>query len=280
MIALKRGRTAGTVPAAFRQPKLGSKSELLAAIFFAGQPTGKLAFDSAQWKPAKDRLKKDSKGKCAYCEAPTSVVAHGDVEHFRPKSIYWWLAFCFDNYLYSCQICNQTYKSDNFPISGNLAMPPTMPNAMPTGPLLATLLTSLTHDPLLLTDDQLRAHWQIEQADLVNPYLKDPEQLFVYEVDGSNEEVWIRSASGARANRAMAASEACLGLNREELRRERFVNYTQLAAFSQILALPDIPAVARTISEAEVRRMQAASEPFSGMRRYFARSWGLPGPPP
>jgi hypothetical protein len=78
----------------------------------------------------------------------------------------------------------------------------------------------------------------------------------------------------------LTASESFLGLNREELRRERFVNYSQLSAFSQILSLPDIPQSVRTISEAEVRRMQAASEPFAGMRRYFARSWGLPGPPP
>lgn len=277
MIALKRGRAANAVPAAFRQPKLRAKSELLANIFFAGHASGKLAFDSAQWKPAKVRLKKDTHGKCAYCEAPTSLVAHGDVEHFRPKSIYWWLAFCFDNYLYSCQICNQTYKSDNFPIAGALAAAPAMPNTLPAGALLDGLIATLTHDPLLLTDDQLRALWGDEQADLVNPYLEDPEQLFIYEVDASNEEIWIRSAGGVRADRALAASERYLGLNREELRRERFVNYSQLSAFSQILSLPNIPDTVRTISEAEVRRMQAASEPFAGMRRYFAQSWGLPG---
>src|ERR1035441_7770925 len=40
------------------------------------------------WKAGKATLIADSHGKCAYCEAPTTVVAHGDVEHFRPKSVY------------------------------------------------------------------------------------------------------------------------------------------------------------------------------------------------
>lgn len=279
MIALERSRTASAVPAAFRQPKLKAKSQRLAEIFFTSQASGKMEFDSAQWKPAKDRLKKDSHGKCAYCEAPTSLVAHGDVEHFRPKSIYWWLAHCYDNYLYSCQICNQTYKSDHFPISGAFGIAPAMPGALPEGAALDTLLISLTHDPLLLTNGQLTALWDPEQADLVNPYFEDPEALFVYEVDDANEEIWVRSAGGLRADRAMVAADNYLGLNRPELRSERFVNYAQLEAFSKILAVPGISPTIRTISEAEVRRMQARSEPFAGMRRYFARSWGLPGPP-
>ena len=46
------------------------------------------------------------------------MVAYGDVEHFRPKSKYWWLAYCYENYLYSCQMCNQRYKKAEFPIFG------------------------------------------------------------------------------------------------------------------------------------------------------------------
>lgn len=63
-------------------------------------------FVSSRWGKAKPQLLKESSGKCAYCETPTSVVAFGDVEHYRPKSKYWWLAYCYDNYLASCQICN------------------------------------------------------------------------------------------------------------------------------------------------------------------------------
>ena len=45
-------------------------------------------FKSYVWKAAKDQLKTETGGKCAYCEAPTTLVAYGDVEHYRPKSVY------------------------------------------------------------------------------------------------------------------------------------------------------------------------------------------------
>ena len=72
--------------------------------------------DSAVWKAAKPQLKAESFGKCAYCEAPTSTVAHGDVEHFRPKDTYWWWSYCYFNYAYGCQVCNQSNKGTKFPL--------------------------------------------------------------------------------------------------------------------------------------------------------------------
>jgi hypothetical protein len=50
-----------------------------------------------------------------------------------------------------------------------------------------------------------------------------------------------------------------------------------LAAFKDILDQDPSPRV-RAIASEEVIRMQGAKEPFSGMRRYFAAQWGLPGP--
>ena len=50
------------------------------------------------WDPAKKSLKEESHGKCAFCESPTSTVAYGDVEYFRPRSLCWWLAYCYDNF--------------------------------------------------------------------------------------------------------------------------------------------------------------------------------------
>lgn len=41
--------------------------------------------------------------KCAFCEQKAEVLA---VEHFRPKSIYYWLAYSWDNLLLACQKCN------------------------------------------------------------------------------------------------------------------------------------------------------------------------------
>lgn len=53
---------------------------------------------------------------CAYCQEDLPRGDRGDVEHFRPKNLYWWLAYEFDNYLLSCTVCNSSFKSKKFPI--------------------------------------------------------------------------------------------------------------------------------------------------------------------
>ncbi len=51
--------------------------------------------------------------KCAYCEKDCDST---HIEHYRPKSIYYWLAYSWDNLLLSCHECN-TKKSDKFEIN-------------------------------------------------------------------------------------------------------------------------------------------------------------------
>lgn len=53
---------------------------------------------------------------CAYCQCALPANDPGDVEHFRPKAIYWWLAYEFKNYLLSCGLCNRVYKKERFPL--------------------------------------------------------------------------------------------------------------------------------------------------------------------
>lgn len=87
------------------------------------------------WSVLKDVLLDDFHGKCAYCDATLEHVAWGDVEHFRPKAEvtedashpgYYWLAYDPDNYLPSCQKCNQgDAKKNRFPVSGTRARRPT-----------------------------------------------------------------------------------------------------------------------------------------------------------
>lgn len=110
-----------------------------------------------------------------------------------------------------------------------------------------------------------------------NPYFEDPGQYFEYEVDDRNEEVWIRSAGSARANRVIAAVKTCLGLNRETLRRVRYNDYRVLAFLNQVVQTT-VDATARKMAITKIRKMQRRSEAFAGMRRWFAAEWGLPGP--
>ena len=50
---------------------------------------------------------------CAYCGDLIGRTGE-DVEHFRPKSAYWFLAYAYSNYLASCRQCNSSRKGDKF----------------------------------------------------------------------------------------------------------------------------------------------------------------------
>jgi uncharacterized protein (TIGR02646 family) len=52
---------------------------------------------------------------CAYCQKELTN-SRGDVDHFRPQSIYPWLKYNFTNYLMSCDTCNSIYKVAKFPL--------------------------------------------------------------------------------------------------------------------------------------------------------------------
>ncbi|WP_171304889.1 HNH endonuclease [Acinetobacter seifertii] len=62
----------------------------------------------------RDRLKSIYNDKCAYCE---TKVEQYHVDHYRPKAIYYWLAYSWDNLIISCPICNE-HKNDFFDIHG------------------------------------------------------------------------------------------------------------------------------------------------------------------
>ena len=52
--------------------------------------------------------------KCGYCEKPL-LDTPKHIEHYRPKKIYYWLAYSWDNLLLSCGECNSA-KSDKFEV--------------------------------------------------------------------------------------------------------------------------------------------------------------------
>src|SRR5882724_3165096 len=103
MIRLIKARTADAIPRNFRGANRVRWNEELLTVQRENLRQGILSFDfrkkSARWKVVRDQLLRESFNKCAYCDTPTKAVAFGDVEHFRPKSKYWWLAYNYDNYL-------------------------------------------------------------------------------------------------------------------------------------------------------------------------------------
>lgn len=86
------------------------------------------------WQSIKRQLSRVVHGKCWYCES-TNDRADNAVDHFRPKNSvaecpkhggYWWRAFDWKNYRFSCEFCNSRRidqesgtdggKQDHFPL--------------------------------------------------------------------------------------------------------------------------------------------------------------------
>ena len=237
------------------------------------------------WKRAKTHLKAESHGKCAYCESATSTVAYGDVEHFRPQSVYWWLAYCYDNFSYSCQLCNQMYKLAIFRVAreDRRWRGPAMP--APTEEVAAREHARLmTPDPRgratggMPFDEFLRAARE-EKPFLVDPYVEDPEELYGWEADPVLKEVRVTARTNRiRAARALRAAEEDLGLNREELRRRRWQNYDVLKTLADVIRkLAATHATEPRVAAADqIRAMMAPDREYAGMARYFVRvEWQL-----
>ncbi len=73
-------------------------------------------------KYVKQALREMSKGHCAYCQFDHTGGAWGEVEHFRPKSLFPTLAYDWHNYFFSCAICNNT-KWNKWPPAGGYVRP-------------------------------------------------------------------------------------------------------------------------------------------------------------
>ena len=66
------------------------------------------------WKEFKHDLLTISQGRCPICES--TLTKYDDIEHFRPKEHYWWLAYDYANYCIYCDLCNRNYKKSEFPL--------------------------------------------------------------------------------------------------------------------------------------------------------------------
>lgn len=275
MIELERVRSKQAIPPSFR-----GKLRVNKGLTLLLAPGAERAFDSKYWKKAKTQLKAETFGKCAYCEAPTSTVAYGDVEHFRPKSVYWWLAYCYDNYLFSCQICNQQYKQDHFPLrdGAERLAEPRLP-AQASDADQEAFVRGMCPDPLVEADGMA---WEAfaeacrnERALLLDPYIDDPKQHFAWEADEVQKYVYLKPGNTAAAD-VFDAANRYFGLNRTELLLERWKVYRILETFRSALLSATLPGDIQDRVENEIRAMMQPDAAFAGMCRFFIRQkWGL-----
>ena len=71
--------------------------------------------DFTEYDIVKPDLAAMQHNKCCYCEKREEQAKYRDVEHYRPKSLHWWLAWTWENLLFACIDCNREHKRDQFP---------------------------------------------------------------------------------------------------------------------------------------------------------------------
>lgn len=283
MICLRRSRLKTDIQANFH----GEKKRLFEMELLINQrrikrgEIQKHTFNSNHWKPAKKQLFVETGDKCAYCETPTSVVSFGDVEHYRPKSIYWWLAYCYDNFLVACQICNQRFKKDLFPIQNQRMQSPII-TCHTTNGLIMVQSGTIAPDPLnqVEVDKFIYLHQQ-ERPLLLNPYLDDPSDYFAWRADDVLREIEVTPNSenlhvsvivnteNPEVESIALASIEYYGLNRMELRTERYKVYQNYRVFKATLEDDRISPGTRSLNRNIIEEMKAPGAQYAGMIRYF-----------
>lgn len=130
---VKIDKSTVAVPPILRVGSSANKSTAVTQTLEIQADAGKVSFtfDTKIYGHAsvKSTLSTAQHGKCCFCESKVGHISYGDTEHFRPKGGYYslpkekmkypgyyWLAYDFSNLYFSCQICNQAFKKNFFPL--------------------------------------------------------------------------------------------------------------------------------------------------------------------
>lgn len=272
MIKLERVRTKAAVPSAFRgrtpRNRVVALMKLARERLVAGELI-KVEIES-KWSITKDQLLIETHNKCAYCESDITTVSYGDVEHYRPKSVYWWLAYVYDNYLASCAICNQRFKGAKFEFIGPAIAPPSV-LAASTDEELKELANILIPDPLDADAVAIFEDLHRTEGPLIpNPYIDDPEPMFAWEVfEGTEEVEVVPNMAFANSDRIVDACERIYGINRPQLKRRRFQRYRFYDTLRKML--DDLPAGAPSRADAEdlLASFSQSNSEYAAMIRFL-----------
>lgn len=228
-----------------------TETDNLCAKYVNGET--KFKFDSSIYghKEVKEKLKKAQNHKCFLCESRITHISYGDVEHFRPKggfcqtvdekmseTGYYWLAYNWENLFLACQICNQRFKKNLFPLEN--------------------------------TGNRVKSHSQdlSNEAPLfINPATENPEEFISFRgvipfaIEGNQKgEITIKHA----------------GLRREELKENRRELYEKVKLLYEIAHRhPDFPPELKQKAIEELSRQlktcQSPNHQYSAMFRSAVR---------
>ena len=214
------------------------------------------------WNPeARKELWIHQKHKCCYCERKRGEKRESDLEHFRPKAGiegevhpgYWWLAYDWNNYLYSCKPCNEEYKKNKFPLMDNGVRAQNK-------------------------DDDLNAELPI----LINPYDENPEELINYHWEDENSKFVIAIGSTNDVNKRGKNTIEILGLNEENLPEERaniLINLyglaTMMIAFTHLSEHGHKVKTSLSKTIKKIQKETSSEKAFCGFRRAFFKKFNL-----
>lgn len=164
----------------------GRRNELIKAEDFIKENVYRDRYKQLDLKTA---VENHYKNKCAYCE---QYSERWDVEHYRPTSKYYWLAYSWDNLIFACPTCNQDIKKEKF----DLQNPP-----------------RVVYDPKDLPNihNLCDKYNQQEKPKLFHPEFDEPENYLKFNLKGE-----INSTD----MRGKYTIKTC-GLNRKKLRDRR-----------------------------------------------------------
>ena len=198
----------------------------------------------------KSALKQAQFDKCFACESPVSAVAHGDVEHFRPKGGfqqkasdpvtkpgYYWLAYRWENLFFSCQICNQTHKKNLFP-------------------LRKAADRCLDHTGDLSKEAPL----------FLDPARDDPRKHIEFVDDVPR---------GRKNSKRGNATIDGLGLLRDQLQEARRKTFVMAQLLADLAIDESVPAEQRNRVNTRLQEMRLATQPYSAMIDDMLRAKGL-----
>lgn len=126
--------------------------------------------DRYKQKDTQTALKAIYKNKCAFCE---QKVEQSHIEHYRPKHIYYWLVYSWDNLLLACSTCN-IHKGINFDLIGTKVELENTPENLKNINLLSA------------------GYDRVEEPKMVNPEITDPSGNIRFQRNGLIESDDIR----------------------------------------------------------------------------------------
>lgn len=231
----------------WRRWKSGAETQRAACIAAIGAG-GVYTFADNVWSELKGFLFKHAfRGRCGYCESPTTHVTYGDADHFRPKNRvtvkvngrvqdasckgsrrhpgYYWLAYDWENLVPACERCNRANgKMNQFPVRGDHSCDPRLDSA---------------------------ALDALEQPLLLNPYHESSEGVLRFGERGT-----VTAIDG---NSRGQHSIDTYWLDREDLETER--SREQERAWGRYLAGLEYGGAEK--GNTELARWASGSEPFS-----------------